>query len=87
MFFTSLHLWQPEFIWNSRFITKVNSVSPFVTLAHGGLLGIVLCMHVCFNINQVVVVELEQILPLKMLTVVLTKLFADFINIRTAKKC
>lgn len=68
----------------ARFITKVNSVSPFVTLAHGGLLGIVLCMHVCFNINQVVV-ELEQILPLKMLTVVLTKLFADFI-IRTAKK-
>lgn len=85
-FFTFLHLWQPEFIWNSRFITKVNSVSPFVTLAHGGLLGVVVCMHVCFNINQVVVVfirvgkkELEQIFPLKMLTVVLTKLFAHFI--------
>lgn len=45
-----LHLWQLEFIWNSRFITKVNSVSPFVTLAHGGLLGV---MCVCFNVNQV----------------------------------
>lgn len=59
VFFTFLHLWQPEFIWNSRFITKVNSVSPFVTLAHGGLLGVVVLMRVCFNVNQVVVVLLE----------------------------
>jgi len=91
------HLWQPEFIWNSRFITKVNRVSPFVTLAHGGLLGYVvyLCVCVCvffFYINQVVFCvclkerTIAMLSPFKLLTGLLST-FLDILFRSVKQEC